>query len=329
MCCAVPALLSSDAAASLEDGRQPVTILVTVAGADKAAALTRFLDNYETEILLKLQAARLIMVVFEDLANNNNTNAANNNNSSSSSTGSNQSVLKLAQEKVAHFENNYPGYAVRILKKLGGFSRALGLTEGLKACQDSDLVFIVDVDIRFAAEALDSVRKFTRPGRAAYFPVVFSEFRDGGGYWRDFGFGIMAAYKADIVLAGGFNTRIQGWGKEDVDLYSKCLKLGLTITRTTDPHLVHVYHQVSPRILQVLNSVFETIRSFHRLKKENPPTPRESFQLSQTTVLRCRSRGAEIKFPPGVRVEIMNFGYGSGSSSSSGYGFFLFTVSKT
>jgi chondroitin sulfate synthase len=248
ICCAVPALLSSDAAASLEDGRQPVTILVTVAGADKAAALTRFLDNYETEILLKLQAARLIMVVFEDFVNNN-TNSVINNNSSSSSTGSNQSVLNLAQEKAAHFENNYPGYAVRILKKLGGFSRALGLTEGLKACQDSDLVFIVDVDIRFAVEALDSVRKFTRPGRAAYFPVVFSEFRDGGGYWRDFGFGIMAAYKADIVLAGGFNTRIQGWGKEDVDLYSKCLKLGLTITRTTDPHLVHVYHQVSPRFL--------------------------------------------------------------------------------
>ncbi len=251
----MPALLSSDAAASLEDGRQAVTILVTVACADKAAALTRFLHNYETEILLKLQAARLIMVVFEDLANNNTNDGINNNNSSSSSssTGSSQSVLKLAQEKAAHFENNYPGYAVRILKKLGGFSRALGLTEGLKACQDSDLVFIVDVDIRFAAEALDSVRKFTRPGRAAYFPVVFSEFRDGGGYWRDFGFGIMAAYKADIVLAGGFNTRIQGWGKEDVDLYSKCLKLGLTITRTTDPHLVHVYHQVSPRFSSFLH----------------------------------------------------------------------------
>jgi chondroitin sulfate synthase len=241
---AVPALLLSDAATSLEDGRQPVTILLTVAGADKAAALTRFLQNYEDEILLKLQAARLVMVIFEDLESNS-TSTLKNSSRSGTIPSSGQSVLKLAQEKVAHFENSYPGYSVRILKKVGSFSRALGLTEGLKACQDSDLVFIVDVDIQFAAEALDSVRKFTRPGRAAYFPVVFSEFRDVGGYWRDFGFGIMAAYKADIVLAGGFNTRIQGWGKEDVDLYSKCLKLGLTITRTTDPHLVHVYHQVS------------------------------------------------------------------------------------
>ncbi len=293
----MPALLSSDAAASLEDGRQPVTILVTVAGADKAAALARFLDNYETEILLKLQAARLIMVVFEDFANNTTNAGINNNSSSSSSTGSSQSVLKLAQEKAAHFENNYPGYAVRILKKLGGFSRALGLTEGLKACQDSDLVFIVDVDIRFAAEALDSVRKFTRPGRAAYFPVVFSEFRDGGGYWRDFGFGIMAAYKADIVLAGGFNTRIQGWGKEDVDLYSKCLKLGLTITRTTDPHLVHVYHQVSPR---VFNSV---------------PDPRpDSYVFG----------------PPGSAYGSIshNYRYASGCGSASGSFPFLMKVSS-
>jgi predicted glycosyltransferase involved in capsule biosynthesis len=55
----------------------------------------------------------------------------------------------------------------------------------------------------------------------------------------------MAAYKSDIVRAGGFNTRIHGWGKEDVDLYSKCLKVGLSITRATDPNLVHVYHQAS------------------------------------------------------------------------------------
>jgi chondroitin sulfate synthase len=241
----VPALLSGDVAtASLEDGRQPINILVTVSGSDKLAALTRFLANYESEVLLKLQAAKLIMVIFKNKMVSDPTNSSN-------SHGPDQAVLKLAQEKAAFFENSYPGYSVKILEKRGEFSRALGLTEGLKACQDSDLVFIVDVDIAFTSEALDTVRKFAAPGQA-YFPIVFSEFRDGGGYWRDFGFGIMAAHKGDIVRAGGFNTRIHGWGKEDVDLYSKCLKIGLTITRTTDPHLVHVYHQAS-KVISVIN----------------------------------------------------------------------------
>lgn len=72
-----------------------------------------------------------------------------------------------------------------------------------------------------------------------YFPVVFSEFdpavvygagvsapshflvtRDSG-YWRQFGFGIASAYRSDVEAAGGFNTAIRGWGKEDVDLFDR------------------------------------------------------------------------------------------------------------
>jgi chondroitin sulfate synthase len=225
-----------------------VTILVAVAGMDKVAALERFLANFETEVLLKSQAARLVMVVF--LRDNLLTNATTGN----VTAANDEPVLKLAQEKAAYLEKAYPGRRrapLRILEKRGvAFSRALGLTEALNACQDSDLVFIVDVDIRFTASVFDTVRRFTAPGRAAYFPVVFSEFRgggggEGGGYWRDYGYGIMAAYRADIVRAGGFNTTIHGWGKEDVDLYSKCLKIGLTITRATNANLVHIYHQAS------------------------------------------------------------------------------------
>lgn len=41
------------------------------------------------------------------------------------------------------------------------------------------------------------------------------------GYWRNFGFGIVSMYKSDLELVGGFDISIQGWGKEDVDLYIK------------------------------------------------------------------------------------------------------------
>jgi hypothetical protein len=157
-----------------------------------------------------------------------------------------KSLHEVAKEKASHFSSSYPGNKVNILIKHGVFSRAIGLTEGLRSCQDLDLVFIVDIDIFFTAEILDKVYKFTSPGQAAYFPFVFKQFSDGiGGFWNTYGYGIMAAYKTDIVRAGGFDTRIHGWGLEDKDLYNKCLEIGLTITRTTDPHLVHVYHKAS------------------------------------------------------------------------------------
>ena len=237
---AVPAKMSftgANVTQTYADSCQVVTILVTLARASKLTSLKRFLTNFETEVMLKHEKAQLVMVIFQDV-NNTNTNR--------STADPDLVLLKHAQEKAMFFNKTYPSYSIRIIVKDGLFSRSLGLTEGLKACQDSDLVFIVDVDIHFTVDVLDRVRKFTSFGRAAYFPIIFSEFLNGnGGYWRASGFGIMAAYKADIVRAGGFDTSIEGWGKEDVDLYSKCLSIGLTITRTTNPQLVHIYHKAS------------------------------------------------------------------------------------
>ena len=90
--------------------------------------------------------------------------------------------------------------------------------EGIKRCGTTDLLFLVDVDIQFSADVLDNIRSFTKLGEQVYFPIVFSLFKgEGDGYWRDFGYGIMSAHKADIERVNGFNTTIVGWGKE----YSK------------------------------------------------------------------------------------------------------------
>ena len=40
-------------------------------------------------------------------------------------------------------------------------------------------------------------------------------FSNNKGYWRMFGCGQVALYKSDLDNAGGFNTDIKGWGKED------------------------------------------------------------------------------------------------------------------
>jgi len=65
------------------------------------------------------------------------------------------------------------------------------------------------------------------------------------GYWRQFGFGIAAIYNQDFRRVGGFDTSIQGWGKEDVDLFNKFISSNLSIFRSTDPNIVHVYHEVN------------------------------------------------------------------------------------
>lgn len=48
-----------------------------------------------------------------------------------------------------------------------------------------------------------------------------SQINEDVGYWRAFGFGIVAMYKSDLQSVGGLDTSILGWGGEDVDLYEK------------------------------------------------------------------------------------------------------------
>ena len=223
----VPAVVPGDTPNYYADGRRPVTLLLTVAGDAKVSVLRRFLADYEREILLRMDPVKLVVVAFKE--NNQDTG-----------------VVNVLRDRVQYLEKEYPGFSISVVEKYGKFSRGVGLTSALSVCQDSDLVFVLDVDISFNATALENVRRFTAEGRSVYFPIVFSEFRDGGGYWRDFGYGIMSGYKKDIVSAGGYNTNIQGWGKEDVDLFDKLIRSSVTVYRSKDPNLIHKYHKVSP-----------------------------------------------------------------------------------
>jgi len=142
----------------------------------------------------------------------------------------------------------------------GEFSRALALHQGITSLSSGSLVLFIDVDIHFTREALDRVRLHTIQGEQMYFPIVFSQYdsrmvcgadhcsvsqqTSDSGYFRFFGFGIASMYKEDYLACGGFDLSIHGWGKEDVDLYSKVLKTNLTVIRSGDPDLTHIYHPV-------------------------------------------------------------------------------------
>ncbi|CAF0940746.1 unnamed protein product [Brachionus calyciflorus] len=155
------------------------------------------------------------------------------------------------------------------------FSRSIGCELGAASFSQRDLIFFIDVDIYFTRDFLFRARLNTIEFKQVYYPIVFSEYdpddpleaikilsdstngnstakiRDDHlnlnmdtGYWRQFGFGIVAVYNSDLRRVGGFDVRIVGWGKEDVDLYEKFVKSNLTIFRSIDPGLIHVFHKI-------------------------------------------------------------------------------------
>ena len=94
---------------------------------------------------------------------------------------------------------------------------------------------------------------------------------DTNGYFREFGYGLVAIYKCDIMNSkiNGFVTHIRNWGLEDVLFLEKVIQtshqqqnqvllniadgkaeadeapsVNLDIFRAADPSLVHIYHPI-------------------------------------------------------------------------------------
>ncbi|CAI4221702.1 unnamed protein product [Auanema sp. JU1783] len=143
------------------------------------------------------------------------------------------------------------------------FSRGVALMKGAEMVPDDGLLFFMDVDMLFTCDALKRIKLNTILNAQVYFPIVFSEFSPESwsendrlladafhygrrrGYFRHFGYGLAALYKADLIGVGGFDTKIEGWGLEDVDLFEKVVKNGsLRIIRSPEPGLVHIYHPI-------------------------------------------------------------------------------------
>ena len=43
---------------------------------------------------------------------------------------------------------------------------------------------------------------------------------------------------------GGFDLSIRGWGKEDVDLYTKFIEYEYSVFRAVDPGMTHIFHAI-------------------------------------------------------------------------------------
>ena len=111
--------------------------------------------------------------------------------------------------------------------------------------------------MRISPDVIQRVRLNTILGKQVYFPIIFSQYHpdfvlskdislwnisNDAGHWRLFGYGIVSLFNKDLIAAGGLNLAIRGWGKEDVDLFERLLKV-VQVFRTPDPGLIHMYHE--------------------------------------------------------------------------------------
>ncbi|XP_061119507.1 chondroitin sulfate synthase 3 [Conger conger] len=221
-------------------GQQKVHILVPLTG--RYDIFARFMENLEKTCLGPAQNVRLTVVLVDNDSNQDRDRHL---------------------ELIRRYRGRFPQAELSVVPLAGGFSRGLALETGSSPLANDSLLFFCDVDLLFDAEFLQRCRDNAVRGRQVYFPVVFSQydpkvvygggappaaggfvFTKKSGFWREYGFGIACVYKGDLLRAGGFDTSIQGWGLEDVDLFTKVLNSGLRAFRSQEPGVVHVYHPV-------------------------------------------------------------------------------------
>ncbi|XP_059616322.1 chondroitin sulfate synthase 1 [Phlebotomus argentipes] len=178
-----------------------------------------------------------------------------------------------ALELVNRLKMLYPSREINSIDLYGNFSRGLSLdlTARSNYASTEDILFFIDVDIVFTTETLERVRSNTVQQQQIYLPIVYSEYGHGdttdgresvditndSGYFREFGYGVCAIYKSDLLAVDGFVTDIKGWGLEDVKFLDRIIasshgrgsvlsKIGheLRVFRSVDTSLVHIFHTI-------------------------------------------------------------------------------------
>lgn len=233
----------------------------------------RFLITFERVAIEQDKHSDLLVVIFGD-------------------TASIERHLQLLME----LRQRHTYKQINCIQRNEEFSRGVALDVAARSSyiEDNDIMLFIDVDMVFQLETLQRIRLNTIQGRYVYLPIVFSQYdpkrrwrgenvenahtpydeiTNESGYFRQFGYGICAIYKSDILDKdiNGFDKDITGWGLEDVKFLDKIVKVGnrrngylvntaeipiqydetvqkirrLSIFRAPDPTLVHIYHEIN------------------------------------------------------------------------------------
>lgn len=170
---------------------------------------------------------------------------------------------------------------VRVHTIAGEFARGVGLAEGMKLFQDSDLVFIVDIDLVVDGLFLDRCQYNTIEGKQVYFPIFFKLYSQpfvrenvltkdtlpvitrNNGHWAHYSYGMLCVYASDYRKTAGYQTELRGWGEEDIQFVNEVLKMRFEVFRSPDPALLHLWHDKTcdPQSITSENVLYHCRRS--------------------------------------------------------------------
>ena len=168
--------------------------------------------------------------------------------------------VKYVSETVTRYKEKYPHMEYEIVQEDKRFSRGRAKALGMSILNETELAFICDVDMTIQPGFLSHCRMNAIQGVRVYFPECFKfydmdyvyklsrplpsgkfDIQRKHGHWAAYGVGMLCIYKSDYVAVGGFDTSIEGWGGEDVDLYNKVARM-YEILKAPDPTLSHRFH---------------------------------------------------------------------------------------
>ena len=212
---------TSNVVVSDTDNKQLVNVVVSVS--QRSDRLIEFLKNIHELRKTRSENIFVSIVIYDD-----------------------KDPRNLIKASVKRFSAQHNFTAYDILKRNLPFNRGRALHAGILRWNGYPdvLIFLCDVDIKIEPDFFDRCRHYTDLGKSVYMPMVYSLYNPdivlGGnrttnvnstkmlydinqntGSWRPYGYGMACFYKPDYVRAGGFNLRINGWGREDYNLYGR------------------------------------------------------------------------------------------------------------
>ena len=216
---------------------------LVVVSNNKDDALTRFVQNFQREILVRPDLHRqftLFILYF--------------------------SKDHRASDRIHQLTVRYPTIVHLAItnQKLYTYNRGLGRQLASQHFADDRLLFFLDVDMTFTGRALINTRRLlihqlTISSCAVYFPIIYSIFSDvlmddvrpildvqgQFGLFSIYGFGNVAVRKGDLDRIGGWERNNHDWGIEDVNLFERFVNASsqCSIFRAVEPGLRHHYHE--------------------------------------------------------------------------------------
>ena len=201
----------------------------------------KFMERWETDFLKTNENVSLTLVVMEGKRHR----------------GQHKLISAFAND----LRLRYPQCLINVFKKRGSFQRAIALQHAVSKFSVNSLLFFVDIDMKISRHVLHDIRANTIQQKQVYFPIVFSkydpkyeglnssmlkdlenEFSSLKGTWHSAGYGMIGVLKSDFMHVDGFDTKIKGWGKEDVNFVERVLKKKMRGFRAPNLGLVHIFH---------------------------------------------------------------------------------------